>query len=167
MATIDHHAQLMTALFQRPWPEVRRLLARDREGRPGRRKAEEILALVANHRRDDGPDEVLARTDLSHALERLAGLPLEEVRAACSQRSQGPALTAALDVVVALHVCRGVWRAQGVPMGMLVGGIWFKICGMPLPTPAQAAVLLGLRRHLRSGYRRTFELLRSRSRQTK
>lgn len=167
MSSIDQHEQLMTALFQRPWPEVRRLLARDRGGRPGRRKAEEILALIANHRRDNGPEEVLARTDLTRALERLAQLPLDEIRAACLQRTEGQALMAALDVLLALHACRGVWRAQRVPMALLAGGIWFKICGMPLPTPAQAATLLVLRRHLRSGYRLTFRLLRSLSRQAK
>jgi hypothetical protein len=169
MSTTDRAEALLTALFQRPLPELNALLARDRAraraSSRGRTSDADLLALIARHRRRDHPGEVLARRDLSLALGRLGQLPLTEVRAACLQRSGGQALAAAVDVVLALHACRGVSRAQGVPAQLLAGGVWFGLCGMPLPTPAQAEALLPLRGHLRAGFLHTFALLRSLSRQ--
>lgn len=169
MSTTDRAEALLTALFQRPLTEVQALLAREQKRRRGSARGshsdDDLLALIARHRRHDHPDEVLARGDLTCALDRLGRIPAAELGDACRGRSEGTAVAAAVDVVLALHACRGVWRAQGVPAKLLAGDVWFELCRMPLPTPAQAEALLPLRTHLQAGFQRTFALLRSLSRQ--
>jgi hypothetical protein len=165
MPAVDRSPNLLSALFQRPLPEVLDLLQREQARRRGRQQDDDLLALIARHRHHDHPDELLARTDLQRALARLAGLPVAKVFDACQRGGHGPELAAGLDVVLALHACRDVWRGQGVPTKLLVGGVWFELCGMPLPTPAQAGALLPLRGHVDGGFQRTFALLRVLARQ--